>query len=91
MDPDGEERRLVRRILDDVFLFGHPEKEAGTVTGCDLFFDVVGRQHAFQVTDGVIAEGIRVVAQNQGIRLGLNQAGFVDNDREADALVFFLL
>jgi hypothetical protein len=68
--PDDEDGRLVSRILHDVFLLGNPDKEAGPLTVRDLLFDMVGRQHALKVTNGVIAEGVNAVAENQGVGLG---------------------
>ncbi|HXO32927.1 MAG TPA: hypothetical protein VN901_11300 [Candidatus Acidoferrales bacterium] len=75
--PDDEDGRLVSRILRDVTLLGNPDKEAGALPVRDLLFDIVGRQHALKVTNGIIAEGINLVAENQGVGLGLNQARFV--------------
>ena len=80
----------VGRIFDDVFLLSNPDKEAGALTLRELLFDMVGREHLLKVTNGVIAEGVNVVAENQGVRLGLDQAGFVDDDRQADHLVLGL-
>jgi hypothetical protein len=51
---------------------------------------MVGRQHALKVTNGVIAEGVNVVAENQGVGLGLDQARFVNDDRQAYRLVLGL-
>lgn len=42
------------------------------------------------MTNGVIAEGVSVVADNQGVGLGLDQARFVYDDRQADRLVLRL-
>ena len=38
---DNEDGRLVRRILYDVFLFGHPYKDATEAAVRGLLFDVV--------------------------------------------------
>ena len=59
---DGEDSRLVGRILYHVFLLGNPDKETGALTLRDLLFDLVGRQHALKVTNSVIAESVNVVA-----------------------------
>jgi hypothetical protein len=88
--PDDEDGRFVSRILHDVFLLGNPDKEAGTLTIRDLLFDMVGRQHALKVTNGVIAESINVVAENQGVGLRLDQARFVNDDRQTGRLVLGL-
>ena len=88
--PDDEDGRLVSRILHDVFLLGNPDKEAGALTVRDLLFDMVGRQQALKVTNGVIAKGVNVVAENQGVGLGLDQARLVNDDRQADRLVLGL-
>jgi hypothetical protein len=88
--PDDEDGRLVSWILHDVFLLGNPDKEAGALTVRDLLFDMVGRQHALKVTNGVIAERVNVVAENQAVGLGLDQARFVNDDRQADRLVLVL-
>jgi hypothetical protein len=88
--PDGEDGRLVGRILHDVFLLGNPDKEAEALAVRDLFFDMVGRQHTLKVTNGGIAKGVNVVAENQGVGLGLDQARFVNDDRQAGRLVLGL-
>jgi hypothetical protein len=87
-DDDG---RLVSWILHDVFLLGNPDKEAGALIVRDLLFAMVGREHALKVTNGVIAEGVNVVAENQAVGLGLDQARFVNDDRQADRLVLVLV
>ena len=72
--PDGEDGRLISRILHHVFLLGNAGKKAGALAVRDLFFDMVGRQHAFEVTNGIIAKGVNVAAENQGVGLGLDPA-----------------
>jgi hypothetical protein len=39
---------------------------------CDFLFDMVGRQHALKVTNGIVAEGVIMVAENGGVGLGLD-------------------
>jgi len=77
---NDEHGRFVRWVLDDVFLFGNSDKEAGALTVCNLLFDMVRRQHALKVTNGGIAESASVVAENQGVGLGLDQARLVKDD-----------
>jgi hypothetical protein len=62
--PDDENGNLVGRILHDVFLLDHPDKEPGALTLRDLLFDMVGRKHALKVTNGVISEAVNMVAKN---------------------------
>jgi hypothetical protein len=88
--PDDENSRFLGRILHDVFLLGNPDEEAGALTDGYLFFDMVGRQHALKVTNGVIAKGFNVVAKNQWVRLRLDQARFVNDNRQWDRLVLGL-
>jgi hypothetical protein len=75
--PDDEHGRFVRRILHNVFLLVNLDKETGTLTLRDLRFDMVRRQHALKMTNGVVAEGIKVVAENQrgGSIIGLPGLG----------------
>jgi len=87
---DCEDDRLVSRILHDVFLLGNLDKKVGGFTVADFLFDMVGRQHAFKVTNGVITKGVIVVADNQRIGLRLDLARFVDDDRQAPRLVLGL-
>ncbi len=71
MVPDEKNGRLVGCILQNVFLLGDLDKEAGAFTVGDPFFDVMGRQQALKMTKGVIAEGVIMVAHNGGV--GLSQ------------------
>jgi hypothetical protein len=51
--PDDEHGWIVRRILHNVFLLGNLDQEAGAPAVRDLFFDMVGRQYALQVRNGL--------------------------------------
>ena len=61
--PDDENGNLVGRILHDVFLLGHPDKEAGAFTFRDLLFEI-RRKYALTITNGVITEAVNMVAKN---------------------------
>jgi hypothetical protein len=87
---NDEDGRLISRILHDVFLLGNSDKVTRALAVRDLFFDVVGRQHALKVTNGVITERINVVAKNQWVGLRLDQARFVNDNRQWDRLVLSL-
>jgi len=88
--PDDEDGRLVGRILHDVFLLGNPDKEAQSLAVPDLFFRMVGRQYALKVTNGIIAKGLTVVDENQGVGLGQDPARFVHHNRQLVPLVLRL-
>jgi hypothetical protein len=77
---DGEDDWLISRILDDIFLLRNSDKKARAYTGRYLLFDMVRRQNALKVTNGVIAERINVVTEDQCIGLGLNEARFIYDD-----------
>jgi len=72
--PDDEDGGLVSRILNNVFLLGNMDREAGALAVRNPFFDVLGRQHALKVTNGVIAKGINMAADNRGVGLRLDPA-----------------
>ena len=59
---NDEHGRFVGWILDDVF--SDPNIEARALAIRDLFFDMLGGQNALKVTNGVIAKGFNVVANN---------------------------
>jgi len=88
--PDSKEGWLVGWVLQDVFLFVDLDKEARALTVGDLLFDMVGRQHTLKMTNGFIAEGVIVVAENGRVGLGLDQARFVNDDRQPGRLVLGL-
>jgi hypothetical protein len=77
---NDEHGRFVGRILHDVFLLGDTDKVARTLAVRDLFFDMVGRQHALKMANSVIATGVNAVAENQRVGLRLDQARIVNDD-----------
>jgi len=87
---DDEHNGLVGYILHEVFLLGYMDQEAGTLAVFDLFFDVMGREHALQMTDGAIAKGVIMVAHNGGVGIGQDHAGPVNSDLQAGHLVLNL-
>jgi uncharacterized protein (UPF0212 family) len=70
--PNDEYSGFVGWILDDVFLLGNSNSEAIALTVRYLFFNMLGRQHALKVANGVIAKSIHAIADDQGVRLGLD-------------------
>jgi hypothetical protein len=84
---DDEQGWLVGWVLDDVFLLGNPDKKPGTLTIGDLFFDVMGSQHAFEMTNGFVAKGAIMVAENQGVGLRLDEARSVNDDLQTRCLI----
>src|SRR5437899_1784351 len=61
---DDEYGRFVGRILDDILLLCNLDGEVRALAIRDLFFYMLRRQHAFKMTDGVIAKGANMVADN---------------------------
>lgn len=77
---DDEHGRFVGGILHHIFLLGDTNKVARTLAVRDLLFNMLGGQHALEMTNGVIAKGVNVVAENQGVGLTLDPARFVNDD-----------
>jgi hypothetical protein len=62
--PDDKGARPVGRILHDVFLLGNSDKEVGALSVCNLLFDMVRRQHTLKMTNSLITESLKVIAQD---------------------------
>jgi hypothetical protein len=71
---NDEDGRLVSWVLQDVFLLGDLDWKSGAATVDDFLFDMTGRKHALEMTDGIIPKGVIVVTDNGGIRIGLDEA-----------------
>jgi len=71
---DCEDDWLVGGTLHDVFLLGNSDKKVGGLTVADFLFDMMGRQHAFKMTDGLILKSIIMVAENRRVRLRKDHA-----------------